>query len=153
MTDRQSQAGIDTQSYFCVALAQKVSSLLSRLRMSITEYMTGIADASNKIGFCFSYPIEIFPNKDGRVLFFSKEIKADEVAGNMIGEHLNAAISSSGNADKKNIILLNDTVATLLAGRADVKGMSFDTYIGFGKGRFNGVDGATIRFVFTDEGS
>ena len=27
-----------------------------------------------------------------------------------------------------------------------------DTYIGFGKGRFNGVDGATIKFVFTDEG-
>ena len=28
----------------------------------------------------------------------------------------------------------------------------FDTYMGIGKGRFNGVDGATVRFVFTDEG-
>lgn len=94
-------------------------------------YLDEIIDKSSNIGFCFSYPIEIFPNKDGKVLYFSKEIKADEVAGNMIGQNLNAAMSSSGNADKKHIILLNDTVATLLAGRADVKGISFDTYIGF----------------------
>jgi hexokinase len=94
-------------------------------------YLDEVIDKSENIGFCFSYPIEIFPNKDGKVLYFSKEIKADEVAGNMIGENLNAAISSSGNGGKKNIILLNDTVATLLAGRADVKGMSFETYIGF----------------------
>jgi hexokinase len=98
---------------------------------TMAGYLDEVVDKSANIGFCFSYPIEIFPNKDGRVLFFSKEIKADEVAGNMIGENLNLAISSSKNGDKKNIILLNDTVATLLAGRADVKGISFETYIGF----------------------
>ncbi|MHC4643787.1 MAG: hexokinase family protein, partial [Planctomycetota bacterium] len=98
---------------------------------TMVGYLEEVVDKSEDIGFCFSYPIEIFPNKDGRVLYSSKEIKADEVAGNMIGENLNIAISSSGNGGKKNIILLNDTVATLLAGRADVKGMSFDTYIGF----------------------
>ena len=98
---------------------------------AMVGYLDEVVDKSENIGFCFSYPIEIFPNKDGKVLYFSKEIKADEVAGNMIGENLNVAISSSGNAGKKNIILLNDTVATLLAGRADVKGMSFETYIGF----------------------
>jgi len=94
-------------------------------------YLDEVVDKSANIGFCFSYPIQISPNKDGKVLYFSKEIKADEVAGSMIGENLNAAISSSGNVGKKNVILLNDTVATLLAGRANVKGMSFDTYIGF----------------------
>jgi hexokinase len=98
---------------------------------TMAGYLDEIIDKSANIGFCFSYPIEMFPNKDGRVLYFSKEIKADEVAGNMIGENLNAAISSSENSGKKNIILLNDTVATLLAGRADVKGLSFETYIGF----------------------
>jgi hexokinase len=98
---------------------------------TMAGYLNEIVNKSENIGFCFSYPIEMFPNKDGRVLFFSKEIKADEVAGNMIGENLNIAITSSQSSDKKNIILLNDTVATLLAGRADVKGMSFETYIGF----------------------
>lgn len=98
---------------------------------TIGGYLEEVVDKSANIGFCFSYPIEMFPNKDGRVLYFSKEIKADEVAGSMIGENLNAALSNSGNGGKKNIILLNDTVATLLAGRADVKGMSFETYIGF----------------------
>ena len=28
-----------------------------------------------KIGFCFSYPTEILPNKDGRLLHWTKEIK------------------------------------------------------------------------------
>ena len=98
---------------------------------TMVGYLDEVVDKSANIGFCFSYPIEIFPNKDGKVLYFSKEIKADEVAGNMIGENLNAAIGSSKNIDNKNIILLNDTVATLLAGRADVKGISFETYIGF----------------------
>ena len=98
---------------------------------TMVGYLDEIVDKSENIGFCFSYPIEMFPNKDGRVLYFSKEIKADEVAGSMIGENLNVAIRSSGSAGKKHVILLNDTVATLLAGRANVKGMSFDTYIGF----------------------
>jgi len=102
-----------------------------RFFKTMAGYLDEIVDKSANIGFCFSYPIEMFPNKDGRVLYFSKEIKADEVAGSMIGENLKAAIRSSGSIGKKHVILLNDTVATLLAGRADVKGMSFDTYIGF----------------------
>lgn len=97
---------------------------------TMAGYLDHVIDKSPNVGFCFSYPIEIFPNKDGRVLYFSKEIKADEVAGQMVGENLNLALAGSGKGNKKNIILLNDTVATLLAGRAKVEGMSFDTFIG-----------------------
>jgi len=98
---------------------------------TMAGYLDEVIDKSANIGFCFSYPIEIFPSKDGKVLYFSKEIKADEVAGQMIGENLNAAIISSGRRDEKKIVLLNDTVTTLLAGRASAAGRSFDTYIGF----------------------
>ena len=98
---------------------------------TMAGYLDEVIDKSANIGFCFSYPIEIFPNKDGRVLYFSKEIKADEVAGQVIGENLNIAITASGQRDKKRIVLLNDTVTTLLAGRASAAGRSFDTYIGF----------------------
>ena len=41
---------------------------------TMAGYLDEVVDKSTNIGFCFSYPIEIFPNKDGRVLFFSKEI-------------------------------------------------------------------------------
>ena len=98
---------------------------------TMAGYLDEVIDKSANVGFCFSYPIEIFPNKDGRVLYFSKEIKADEVAGQVIGENLNIAITASGQRDKKRIVLLNDTVTTLLAGRASAAGRSFDTYIGF----------------------
>ena len=98
---------------------------------TMVQYLEGVVDKSDSIGFCFSYPIEMSPNKDGRVLYFSKEIKAPEVVGKMIGENLNAAITKSGAKEDKTIVLLNDTVATLLAGRGNAGGRSFDSYIGF----------------------
>lgn len=94
-------------------------------------YIADIIDKSDHIGFCFSFPAKMFPNKDGRVLYFPKEIKAEEVVGQMIGENLNAAISESANASDKEIILLNDTVATLLAGRAESGGNRYESFIGF----------------------
>jgi hexokinase len=65
------------------------------------------------------------------VLYFSKEIKAPEVVGQMIGAGLNEAIVDSTDAGSKQIVLLNDTVATLLAGKADAGGRKYDSYIGF----------------------
>ena len=84
----------------------------------MAEYVRDIADKSSNIGFCFSYPTETMPNKDGRLIRFSKEIKAAEVQGQLIGENLNAALISMGFKDRKHIVILNDTVTTLLAGRA-----------------------------------
>jgi hexokinase len=82
---------------------------------------------SDKIGFCFSYAVEIFPNKDGKLLEWSKEVRAPEVIGQMIGKNLLEALGTPN----KHVVLLNDTVATLLAGQAATAGKSYDTYIGF----------------------
>ena len=49
----------------------------------------------------------------------------------MIGENLGLALVRLGIAQPKQIVLLNDTVATLLAGRAEASGRRFDSYIGF----------------------
>jgi hexokinase len=98
---------------------------------TMAGYIKHVAAKSDNVGFCFSYPIEMFPNKDGRLLYFSKEIQAPDVEGQMVGENLNAAISDVGLGGKKQIVLLNDTVATLLAGRADTSGRTFDSFIGF----------------------
>lgn len=98
---------------------------------TMAGYIKHVVKKSDSIGFCFSYPIEMFPNKDGRVLFFSKEIQAPQVEGQMIGENLNVAINEAGLGNKRQIVLLNDTVATLLAGRAEASGRMFDSYIGF----------------------
>jgi len=93
-------------------------------------YLKDVAGAAQNIGFCFSYAVEMFPNKDGRLIRFSKEIKAKDVVGQPIGENLNRALTSMGLGDDKKIILLNDTVVTLLAG-VGYQNRSFGSYIGF----------------------
>jgi hexokinase len=98
---------------------------------TMAGYVAEVLDTSRNVGFCFSYPIEMFPNKDGRALYFSKEIKAPEAAGQMIGRSLNTAIRRMGQAGTKHVVLLNDTVATLLAGRGSAVGRYYDSYIGF----------------------
>ncbi len=98
---------------------------------TMAGYVRDIADNSDNVGFCFSYPIEMFPSKDGRALYFSKEIKAPEAAGQMIGENMGRAMRALGIPGDKQFVLLNDTVATLLAGRGRSGGRNFDSYIGF----------------------
>ncbi|MBN1972001.1 MAG: hypothetical protein JW787_00050 [Sedimentisphaerales bacterium] len=93
-------------------------------------YVSGIVDKASNIGFCFSYPAEIMPNKDGRLIRFSKEIKAKQVQGQLIGENLNASLKSLGK-EPKHAVILNDTVTTLLAGRAASFGRNYDSYVGF----------------------
>ncbi len=94
---------------------------------AMAAFLENSKDYSDKIGFCFSYAVEIFPNKDGKLLEWSKEVKAPEVIGQMIGKNL---LEAMGTPDK-HVVLLNDTVATLLAGQAATAGKQYDTYLGF----------------------
>jgi hexokinase len=93
-------------------------------------YLKDVADAAKNIGFCFSYPVEIMPNKDGRLIRFAKEVKAPEVRGQLVGENLNRALAAAGMGGNKHIVLLNDTVVTLLAG-CGYKNRTFGSYVGF----------------------
>jgi hexokinase len=94
---------------------------------TLAAYLTEYKNVSDKIGFCFSYAVEIFPDKDGKLLEWSKEVKAPEVIGQMVGKNLLHAMGTP----KKHIVLMNDTVSTLLAGQAATAGREFDTYLGF----------------------
>jgi hexokinase len=94
---------------------------------AITNYIGNLSDKSDRIGFCFSYPTEIFPDKDGRLIQFCKEVQAPGVVGQLIGKSI---LEAMGTPDKK-IVLLNDTVATLLAGKSASFGKSYDSFIGY----------------------
>lgn len=111
---------------------------------TIVKYMADVVDVSNSIGFCFSYPTEILPSKDGRLIRFCKEVKAKHLEGELIGQNLVSAIEAAGYKGSKRIVILNDTVATLLAGQANglvrikppfgrsaFPNRAFDSYIGF----------------------
>lgn len=94
---------------------------------TIADYIRPLAGKVDRIGFCFSYPTEILPDKDGRLIQFCKEVKAPEVAGMIIGKNLLDTLGTPG----KKIVLLNDTVATLLAGKSASPGKHYDSYIGY----------------------
>lgn len=93
----------------------------------MSGYLRPLADKAIRIGFCFSYPTEIFPDKDGRLLQFCKEVQAPEVVGQLIGKSLLEALGTPW----KKIVLLNDTVATLLSGKSASFGRNFDSFIGY----------------------
>ena len=106
-------------------------------RISKIEFFETLADRvmpvmneSDAIGFCFSYPCEIQPNRDGKLLSWTKGVDAPEVEGCLIGEELNRVLESRG-MERKKIVLLNDTVATLLAGVAQGAARGAKGYVGF----------------------
>jgi hexokinase len=93
---------------------------------TMSGYIRPLAEKSDRIGFCFSYPTEIFPDKDGRLLQFCKEVQAPEVIGQIIGRSLLEALGTP----HKKIVLLNDTVATLLSGKS-ASGRTYDSFLGY----------------------
>jgi hexokinase len=93
----------------------------------IASHVRPLAEKCDRIGFCFSYPTEILPDKDGRLLQFCKEVQAPGVVGQLIGKNLLEAMGMP----EKQIVLLNDTVATLLAGKSASFGKNYDSFIGY----------------------
>ena len=98
----------------------------------IADETERLIDKSDRIGFCFSYAATILPDHDGIPECFSKEIKASEVLGKHLGRELLKELSSRGHdVSKKKVLILNDTVATLLAAQAKNTKGSYDGCIGF----------------------
>lgn len=106
-------------------------------------FVLPFAGRADRIGFCFSYAVEMMPDKDGKLLHFSKEIRAPEVTGQVIGANLRLALAQGGFRDPPRVVLLNDTVATLLTGRNALPGRRFDGFIGLVCG--TGINAAYVE--------
>lgn len=97
---------------------------------ALVDHTKEVAEKSTDIGFCFSYPTEINKDKDGVLLYWTKEVKAPEVVGEKIGANLVAGLKEVDGKDRT-VAILNDTVATLLGGKGITSHRVFDGYIGF----------------------
>jgi hexokinase len=82
------------------------------------------------LSFCFSYAIEPLDDKDCRVLEIRKQLSVKGLLGERIGFKLNEELQRR-RLGPKHIIVFNDSVSTLLAGRAAVADDKFDGFIGF----------------------
>ncbi|NIZ19968.1 hypothetical protein [Entomospira culicis] len=84
------------------------------------------------VGFCFSYPARSTPEGDGKVLVFSKEIVAPEVIGSYVGHSLKeASFARNPESELSRVMVVNDTVTTLLSGLLRSKQKHYSSYMGF----------------------
>ena len=86
----------------------------------IAEKILPYTDKSSRIGFCFSYPAVIFPDRDGSVIRFNKELQIKGAKGAVIGRTLRSKLSQKGACKDFSFTLLNDTTAGLLGGVAEL---------------------------------
>lgn len=113
---------------------------------AIAANLDHLKDQATRIGFCFSYAMEITKDGDGKVLVFSKEIKAPQAVGTYVGAELKKALLARGWKDIQKITLLNDTMASLLGGfvHAQEARNNYSSYIGFILG--TGINNAYIEY-------
>lgn len=97
----------------------------------LADNVERLIDKSERIGFCFSYAASIGEDHDGTTLMFSKEIKAPEVIGKPLAKSLLSELAQRGHdVSGKKFSVVNDTVATLLASKAE-SSIPSSAYIGF----------------------
>lgn len=95
---------------------------------AIADAIEPIADASDTVGFCFSFVMDVLPDRDARIVAFSKELRVTGAEGAVIGASLNRELVRRGHGSK-HFALLNDTVAALLSGVTGTR--EYDGHIGF----------------------
>jgi len=96
---------------------------------AFADFLMPVIAESETIGFCFSYPAEITPDCDARLLRWSKQIQVPSVVGTLIGKGLLSHLARRGYA--RRAVILNDTVATLLAGASSGVAKTYSAYVGF----------------------
>lgn len=97
----------------------------STIVANISDYLHKAKD----IGFCFSYQVAMDKDVDGEVVMFSKEINAPQVIGTRVGRETLMACKKYDETERK-IVILNDTVATLLGGMA-MSNKKYSAYLGY----------------------
>lgn len=114
----------------------------------VAEFAAPLAGQANRLGYCFSYQAEILPNRDGRVIKFSKEVVVENGDGMLVCRELLDTLRSMGLPAPASFALVNDTVAALLGGCAAFTGEA-DGWLGLILGTGNNIcylaDAAHIR--------
>lgn len=143
---------IDSQGNYSISDLEKTRMPAVDREMSKEEFYDAIAtnldhlkNKAARIGFCFSYAMEITKDGDGKVLFFSKEVKAPQAIGTYVGAELKKALEKRGWNTIEKITLLNDTTAGLLSGTIGApKDRHYSSYVGFILG--TGLNNAYIDY-------
>lgn len=95
----------------------------------VADSLMPIIDKADRIGFCFSYPAQVTPEIDGKVIGFTKEVEITESTGKLVGKSVIEELEKRGVKGKK-ILILNDTPAVLLGGSTAIDKSLYGGFIG-----------------------
>ena len=97
----------------------------------LAEIVAPYAKQTTKLGFCFSFPAEITPDIDGKIICFNKEVQVEGAEGRHMCQELIDLLNREYECSIEKFALLNDTVATLLGGYGKVPFGKYDGFVGF----------------------
>lgn len=97
------------------------------LALELADFLTH----TTKIGFCFSYAVEVLPSRDGRILALGKEVIIHNITGKQIGEELKKALIRKRLPLFSHLTVLNDTTAALIGGQFLCREHTYSDFIGY----------------------
>ena len=102
----------------------------------VEEYYRCYEKGPECLGLCFSYSTQICMHDngdlDGKLLQWSKEVQVPELVGEYVGQGLLEALHREfGAKAPRHVCLINDTVATLLAGQSIANDAVYSDFIGY----------------------
>ncbi|MBQ4425416.1 MAG: hypothetical protein II882_06755 [Lachnospiraceae bacterium] len=89
------------------------------------------AEKVDSVGYCFSYPAVILPDRDGQLERFNKGVCVSGSEGMHVCAELENALKEAGIPGSRRYVLLNDSAATVFGGLPQLSGKSFDGVYGF----------------------
>ena len=96
---------------------------------TLTDHVVRVREFTkdSALGFCFSYPAEASAEGDAKLLNWTKNIQAPAIVGQWVGAELAKRLDPK----PSKVMVVNDTVATLLAGKSTEKDVHYSAYLGF----------------------
>lgn len=109
---------------------------------------------ADRIGFCFSFPAEITPERDGRLVGFNKEVVVEDSAGMMVCAEISRRLEQRGAKRPAAFVLLNDTIAAMLGGMVSARaGDTIGFILGTGTNCCYSESGSNIKKLDCPSGS
>lgn len=97
----------------------------------IAEFALEAAEGCSRACVSFSYPCQNRPDGDGMILELGKELQVEGAEGRLVCASLEAALKELGAAGSRSWRLTNDSVGSLLGGKAAAPRGRFRDFIGF----------------------
>ncbi len=95
----------------------------------MAQIIAPYCDQSREIVLSFAYRAEPMPDIDAKIIEITKEVRVSGAEGRLLAKEITAALARMGLSDV-HMIVINDSVASALAGRADMPNGGFGAFTG-----------------------